>query len=79
MLCDKLYGGRSQLTIGEVRSICRNKDLKPEFEEERVLLDRQALHAHQIGFDHPETGEPLEFTSRLPTDMQETLDVLSDV
>jgi 23S rRNA pseudouridine1911/1915/1917 synthase len=29
-------------------------------------LGRQFLHAAVLGFDHPQTGERLEFTSRLP-------------
>ena len=79
VLCDKLYGGRSQITIGEVRTLCRKKNLKTELEEGTVLLDRQALHAYQLGFQHPETGEPLEFTANLPDDMQGMLDVLGDI
>jgi 23S rRNA pseudouridine1911/1915/1917 synthase len=31
---------------------------------------RQALHANRLGFRHPESGEPLEFSSALPNDMQ---------
>lgn len=30
---------------------------------------RQALHAYLLGFDHPETAEPMRFTSPLPKDM----------
>jgi len=32
-------------------------------------LDRQALHAHMLGFEHPETGEPLFWRSELPADL----------
>jgi len=32
-------------------------------------LGRQALHAHILGFQHPETGRPLSFKSRLPDDL----------
>ena len=31
-------------------------------------LGRQALHAYLLGFDHPLSGEPLEFQSELPED-----------
>ncbi len=34
---------------------------------------RQALHAKTLGFTHPTTGEYMEWTSELPTDMQELL------
>lgn len=33
------------------------------------LLPRQALHAKTIGFNHPASGEKLEFDSTLPDDM----------
>lgn len=34
-------------------------------------LDRPFLHALTVGFVHPTTGERLEFTSPLPTDLQD--------
>lgn len=34
---------------------------------------RQALHAAELGFTHPVSGEPLLFRSALPADMQELL------
>lgn len=35
---------------------------------------RQALHAASLGFEHPVTGEWLEFASELPADMRELID-----
>ena len=32
-------------------------------------LGRQALHAAELGFEHPATGEPMHFKSELPADM----------
>jgi 23S rRNA pseudouridine1911/1915/1917 synthase len=32
-------------------------------------LERQALHAAELGFEHPVTGKKLRFTSPLPEDM----------
>jgi 23S rRNA pseudouridine1911/1915/1917 synthase len=32
-------------------------------------LRRQFLHAHRLGFVHPESGERLQFTSELPDDL----------
>lgn len=32
-------------------------------------LGRQALHAAELGFEHPATGEPMHFKSELPPDM----------
>ena len=37
--------------------------------EDRILITRQALHAHRLSFRHPLKGTPLSFTSPLPEDM----------
>lgn len=34
------------------------------------FIQRQALHSHRLTFQHPITGEPLQFTAPLPSDMQ---------
>ena len=38
------------------------------------LIPRQALHAKTLGFDHPVTGERLQFDSQLPDDMTEVIE-----
>jgi 23S rRNA pseudouridine1911/1915/1917 synthase len=42
----------------------------------RVGLERQWLHAMRLGFRHPATGEPVEFETRYPHDLEHALDVL---
>ena len=37
--------------------------------EALAALDRQALHAHVLGLEHPITGEQLHFRSELPADL----------
>jgi 23S rRNA pseudouridine1911/1915/1917 synthase len=37
------------------------------------MLPRQALHAKELGFMHPETGQWMQFDSGLPDDMKEVL------
>ncbi len=37
---------------------------------------RQALHAAELGLNHPVTGAPLHFISGLPADLRRTLDLL---
>lgn len=37
-------------------------------------LGRQALHAVQLGFEHPRTGERLRFASRLPEDLARVIE-----
>lgn len=39
-------------------------------------LPRQALHAGHLSFDHPFTGEHIELTAPLPTDMEDYLKTL---
>jgi len=36
-------------------------------------MNRQALHAQQLEFDHPRTGERVRFVSPIPQDMKEVL------
>ena len=44
----------------------------------RVGLERQWLHAIRLGFEHPDTGEHVEYESTLPPDLQRALDVIRD-
>jgi 23S rRNA pseudouridine1911/1915/1917 synthase len=44
----------------------------------RLGLERQWLHAKELGFRHPSTGEPVEFVTSYPADLQRALDELSD-
>jgi 23S rRNA pseudouridine1911/1915/1917 synthase len=40
-------------------------------------LNRQALHAAVLGFEHPRTGKALRFESPIPSDMKELLQALT--
>ena len=59
---DPVYGGRSQ-----------TQGIKPEYRRHAKyllsLIKRQGLHARRIGFEHPRTGEFVEFSSELPQDL----------
>jgi 23S rRNA pseudouridine1911/1915/1917 synthase len=44
----------------------------------RVGLERQWLHAVRLGFEHPDTGEYVEYESTYPDDLQHALDVIRD-
>lgn len=50
------------------------KSLRPLME--RLGFARQALHAAELGFVHPVTGENIRFRSDLPSDMTELIDQL---
>jgi 23S rRNA pseudouridine1911/1915/1917 synthase len=44
----------------------------------RLGLTRQWLHAMKLCFRHPATGEPVEFESSYPADLQHALDILRE-
>ncbi|MDR6613650.1 RluA family pseudouridine synthase [Leifsonia sp. 1010] len=44
----------------------------------KLGLSRQWLHAVQLSFDHPATGEWVTFTTTYPADLQHALDVLRE-
>ena len=44
----------------------------------RLGLERQWLHAVRLGFEHPETGEYVEYESHYPEDLQHALEVIRD-
>jgi 23S rRNA pseudouridine1911/1915/1917 synthase len=64
LLGDDLYG-----------SGFKTKAKRLSEEQQRALadLDRQALHAAVLGFEHPRTGEHLRFESLLPADFARLL------
>ena len=48
-------------------------------EECITLLNRQFLHAKTIGFNHPKNNLRYEFTSKLPTDLDQILKKLRKI
>jgi 23S rRNA pseudouridine1911/1915/1917 synthase len=48
----------------------------PLLKEGVKRLNRQALHAHRLMFDHPRTGERIQFVSPIPEDMNKVLEGL---
>lgn len=67
LLGDSTYGSGFRASAGL---------LNPEQAEALQALGRQALHAAELGFEHPETGEPMHFESPLPEDMGRLLTAL---
>ncbi|MEL7500020.1 MAG: RluA family pseudouridine synthase [Planctomycetota bacterium] len=67
VLCDRLYSGRSRLTL---------KDLTRRDVDEALLLERQALHARRIEFEHPTSAERMIIEAPLAADIASTLDVI---
>lgn len=68
---DPTYGGRKKSALIDVVKTHLEK-----INEVLELIDRQALHAAVLGFEHPKTGKYHEFSSPLPEDMSGLLDFL---
>jgi 23S rRNA pseudouridine1911/1915/1917 synthase len=66
LLGDPTYGGRKGLAAVEPAPLRQGLRQFP----------RQALHAATLGFSHPASGEHLEFSTPLPEDMEEALELL---
>ncbi|MFO0893208.1 MAG: RluA family pseudouridine synthase [Isosphaeraceae bacterium] len=77
LVADKAYSGRDRLTLADL--IGRPSDHPggaSELDPDRVLIDRQALHAHRLKFTHPTTGKRIELEAPPPEDMSRTLEAL---
>ena len=61
---------RGHTLIGEKRYVFGPEELRT------IPFARQALHAYQLGFDHPTDGRPLAFEAPLPADFSDLLERL---
>jgi 23S rRNA pseudouridine1911/1915/1917 synthase len=43
----------------------------------KVGLSRQWLHAVRLGFEHPATGQQVEFSSEYPDDLAAALEIIA--
>jgi 23S rRNA pseudouridine1911/1915/1917 synthase len=64
---DKLYGPGDDFFLRTMRETV-HVEVEPGIE-----LTRHALHAHKLAFRHPSSGKFMEFTSPLPTELDEFL------
>jgi 23S rRNA pseudouridine1911/1915/1917 synthase len=71
IVADRLYEGRAALRLSDLVD-----DLPAERDE--TLIQRQALHALRLCFDHPVTGQRMEFEAPLAMDIQRTLDAVRE-
>jgi len=53
------------------------KKINQDFEKKLKILNRQALHAKNLGFVHPVTKKIMNFESKLPKDFKKILDLLN--
>jgi len=68
IVCDEVYSG-------DLQKYCIMKKVNGVVQK-AVLLERHALHAFRIRFEHPITGNAMEFETPIATDMQAVLDSL---
>jgi 23S rRNA pseudouridine1911/1915/1917 synthase len=71
VLCDKMYGGHSKITRGDLHR--RTSRSAASTSDSEILLSRQALHARRIKLSHPHTRDPIEFIAPLPADLTNVL------
>jgi len=67
LIGDKQYGKKN----------IKFKKINKDFEKILGLLNRQALHAQNLGFIHPSSNKLLNFTSDIPKDFKKMLDLLN--
>ena len=68
LFSDELYGGDRILkgtTFTKYRQFVDNCF---------KMLSRQALHAYKLGFEHPRTGELMQFEATMPQDMESVIE-----
>ena len=70
LMVDSVYGARTAFFLSELK---QRKFKLGKDQQERPLLERTALHAHSLEFDHPETGEKINFQADLPKDLSAVL------
>ncbi len=68
LFSDEMYGGR------EIRKGSALPKFKPFIENAFEMMPRQALHAAELGFTHPVTGEQMMFKAALPEDFDKLLE-----
>jgi 23S rRNA pseudouridine1911/1915/1917 synthase len=75
ILADKLYSGRDRITLADLLGPERLTELDKS-PGAVTLIERQALHAHGLRFQHPKSGKELDLTAPLPEDFARTLAAL---
>ena len=71
MIADHAYSGRHVLKLSD---LCEGLDK----EQDALLIDRQALHAHRLCFRHPRCHEEMEVVAPVPEDFERTLAALRE-
>lgn len=75
LIGDAIYG----LSDQDSRSLLNRAGLEEDAKQAVMALDRQALHAGEIGFIHPLNGEEMAFEAPLPEDLQQLENILKTI
>ena len=62
---DEVYGGGRDKTVPD-----------PQIRGAIAKLNRQFLHAQELGFRHPRTQQPLRFTAPLPIELRQLIELI---
>lgn len=73
LIVDSLYGTATEFMLSSIK---RRYNLK-KHDTEKPLLSRVSMHAYEIGFTHPTSGEFLSFKTEYPKDFAALVKVLS--
>ena len=67
LLADGMYGGRESVSAA---------DLAIDSTSTTPMIERHALHAYRLAFQHPKTNKRMEFEAPMANDMSQTLAAL---
>jgi 23S rRNA pseudouridine1911/1915/1917 synthase len=67
VVADEVYGGGRDNTVSD-----------PQIRSAIGKLQRQFLHAHELGFRHPQTGAELRFKAPMPADLLQLLELIRE-
>lgn len=81
---DDMYDGKPLHTgddTSEPATLDTPRHLEPgqRVPPERIVINRQALHATTLSFRHPTDNRPMHFVAPLPTDMRRAIEALSSM
>jgi len=71
VVADHLYSNASTLSLSEIMRVEEGEE--PPVRGDRVLINRQALHAMSLKIKHPKTGAEMVFEAEMPDDMEALL------
>ncbi len=75
LIGDPLYG----LPHQEGQALLKRSGYEEETIKKIMSFDRQALHAREIGFFHPRSGEEMHFNSEMPEDLQKLKNLFKSI